>query len=347
VGERTDVPELVGEAVPDLTLLNDDDLTYAKIRLDDGSLATMVTRLKDLDDSLARTLCWTACWDMTRDAEMAARNYLRLVIGNIATETKVGVVQTLLAQASSAIAIYGDPANRDNGTRQLAEASLEGLQGAAPGSDHQLVWARSFISVARSPEHLDMVGGLLDGSVRFDGLVVDTDLRWHIVRSLAAAGDIGEDLIAAENERDPTDRGSRHAAAARASRRDPETKAEAWKVIVEDLKQPLALLEEMMAGFQHPGQEELLEPYGPRFFEVLQDVWERRDLSEALAFGRRMYPHLSISKETTERTDRYLARDSVPSPVRRLLLEGRDGVARALRARAADQSAAAPVPSSS
>ena len=35
----TDVPELVGPAAPDLVLLNDDDLAYAKIRLDDASLA--------------------------------------------------------------------------------------------------------------------------------------------------------------------------------------------------------------------------------------------------------------------------------------------------------------------
>jgi aminopeptidase N len=182
-----------------------------------------------------------------------------------------------------------------------------------------------------------MVGGLLDGSMAFDGLVVDTDLRWHIVRSLAAAGTVGEEEIAGENRRDPSDRGNRQAAAALAARPTAEAKAEAWRVIVEDLSQPLALLEDMMGGFQQFGQEALLEPYAQRFFDVLSDVWERRDLPEALAFGRRMYPHLIIKEETVERTDRYLARDSVPSPVRRLLLEGRDGVVRALRARQADR----------
>ena len=337
IGERTEVPELAGEVVPDLTLLNDDDLTYAKIRLDEDSLRTVVGNLAELNESLARTLCWTACWDMTRDAEMPARRYLRLVIANIGTEAKVSVVQTLLGQAASSANIYGDPANRDAATQTLAKATLDGLQQAEAGSDHQLVWARSFIATARSSEHLAMVRGLLDGLVTFDGLKVDTDLRWHLVRSLAAAGSVGEDVIDAESERDPSDRGSRHAAAARAARPDAQAKARVWRIIVEDLTQPLALLEEMMAGFQQPGQEELLEPYGQRFFDVLQDVWERRDLPESLAFGRRMYPHLAISNETIERTDRYLVRESVPSPLRRLLAEGRDGVARALRARAADR----------
>jgi aminopeptidase N len=339
MGERTEVPELAGERVPDLTLLNDDDLTYAKIRLDERSLGTVVQRLGELQDSLARTLCWTACWDMTRDAEMPARHYLELVIRNIGAETRVGVVQTLLGQSSFAINLYGDPGNRNRAGQALAETSLEGLRGAEPGSDYQLVWARSFISSARSSDHLAMVGGLLDGSVAFDGLVVDTDLRWHIVRSLAAVGTVGEEAIAAENRRDPSDRGNRHAAAARAARPTAEAKAEAWRVIVEDLSQPLALLEEMMGGFQQFGQEALLEPYAQRFFDVLPDVWERRDLPEALAFGRRMYPHLIVKDETVERTDRYLARDSVPSPVRRLLLEGCEGILRALRAREADRAA--------
>jgi aminopeptidase N len=339
VGERTEVPELVGERIPDLTLVNDDDLTFAKIRLDPRSLAMAVRRLGDVKDPLARTLCWTACWDMTRDGEMRSRDYLRLVIGNIGKEPKVGVVQSLLAQAASAVYLYGDPANRGTAGQTLADRSLDGLRNAEPGSDHQLAWARSFISSARSNEHLANVGGLLEGSFTFEGLVIDTELRWHIVRSLAAAGAAGEDVIAAEADRDPTDRGARHAASARAARPTSAAKDEAWKIIIEDTSLPLAMTDEIMAGFQQFGQEELLAPYAERFFEALPDVWERRDVPDALAFGRRMYPHLILTAETVEATDRYLAGESVPGPIRRLLLEGKDGVLRGMRARAVDAGA--------
>jgi aminopeptidase N len=340
VGAGTEVEALIGEQVPDLVLVNDHDLTYAKIRLDPRSLATVVGRLGDLDDSLARTLCWTACWDMTRDAEMPARDYLRLVIGNIGKETKVGVVQSLLAQAAAAINVYGDPANRSAAMHSLAEATLEGTRGAEPGSDHQLAWARAFISAAHSEEHLAIVRGLLEGENPFGGLVVDTELRWHIVRSLAAAGAADPALIDEEEKGDATDRGSRHAAAARAARATPEAKEEAWRIILEEVSQPLAMVDEMMAGFQQYGQERLLEPFSGRFFEALPSVWETKDLPDALAFARRMYPHMVNTRETVERTDRYLSRDSVPAPIRRLLLEGKDGVERALRARAADAGAA-------
>jgi aminopeptidase N len=339
IGARTEVPELIGERVPDLALVNDRDLTYAKIRLDDRSLATVVEHLGDLDDSLARTLCWTACWDMTRDAEMPARDYLRLVIGNIGKESKVGVVQSLLAQASAAINVYGDPAGREETMQRFAQATLNGAREARPGSDHQLAWARAFISAARSEDHLQLVRGLLDGDNPFEGLVVDTELRWHVVRSQAAAGAADAELIDAEGKRDATDRGFRHAAAARAARPAPKAKEEAWRIVVEDLSQPLAMVDEIMGGFQQYGQEGLLEPFSARFFEILPRIWDTKDLPDALAFARRMYPQLVNTQETVDRTDRYLSKDSVPAPIRRLLLEGRDGVLRALRARAADAAA--------
>ena len=340
VGAKSDVPELTGERVPDLVLVNDHDLTFAKIRLDKRSLATVVEHLGDLDDSLARTLCWTACWDMTRDAEMPAREYLRLVIGNIGKETKVGVVQSLLAQASAAINVYGDPRNRKKAMQTFAEATLEGTRGARPGSDHQLAWARALISAAQSEEHLALVRGLLEGNNPFQELIVDTELRWHIIRSLAAAGAVGADMIDAEEMRDATDRGSRHAAAARAARATPEAKEEAWRIVVEELSQPLAMVDEIMVGFQQYGQEQLLEPFSERFFDTLHKVWEAKDLPDALAFTRRMYPQMVNTRETVERTDRYLSRNSVPAPIRRLLLEGKDGVERALRARATDAASA-------
>ncbi|HEX8100945.1 MAG TPA: aminopeptidase N, partial [Actinomycetota bacterium] len=335
-GARTEVPDLVGERVADLVLPNDADLTFAKIRLDQRSLRTVIERLRDLDDSLARALCWTACWDMTRDAEIRARDYVELVVRNVGTESKVGVVQNLAAQAGSAIWLYGDPANRETANQAFAEAAHGYLREAAPGSDHQLAWARAFSSAARFPEHVDMVRRLLEGSLTFDGLTVDTELRWLFIRSLASEDAVDEAVIAAELDRDPSDKGNRHAAAARAARPTAEAKAEAWKLIVEDTGQPLALMDEVMAAFQQPSQEALLEPYADRFFETLAELWDSRDLSEAIAFGRRMYPHLIVDQRVVEQTDRYLDEKSVPAPVRRLLLEGKDGILRALKARAMD-----------
>ena len=99
VGELTEVPALVGRPQPDLVLVNDDDLTYAKVRLDERSRATVVAHIGEIEESLPRALCWSAAWDMTRDAEMPARDYVRLVHSGIARESDIGVVQSLLRQA--------------------------------------------------------------------------------------------------------------------------------------------------------------------------------------------------------------------------------------------------------
>ncbi|MGQ0668730.1 MAG: aminopeptidase N [Actinomycetota bacterium] len=338
-GSSTSVPELIGVRAADLVLVNDDDLAYARIRLDERSLATVVEHLGELADSLARTLCWGACWDMVREAEMAARDFLALVLANIAAEDDVGVVQRVLQQAAFSIDAYGDPDNREAARASLASASLQALERARPGSDHQLAWARVFIGAAGSAEHLGVAHGLLDGSDSFDGLAIDTELRWHIVESLASAG-ADDAVVDAELERDPTDAGNKHAAAARAARPTSEAKAEAWAVVTGDPDITTATAAAIMRGFARPGQEELLRPYAGRYFDALAPIWRDRNLELALAFARMMYPGLLVDEDVVEMTDRYLDAGTPSGPIGRLLVEGRDGVQRALRARARDRAAA-------
>jgi aminopeptidase N len=336
VGSVTEVPELVGRAQPDLVLVNDDDLSYCKIRLDERSLATVSERLGQLDSSLARALCWAAAWDMTRDGELAAREYVRLVLRNIGTETEIGVVQTLLAQSMGAIVNFGDPANRPVMYDLLAGAAYDHLRAAEPGSDHQLAWARAFAASARSTEHVDALLGLLNGTTDVPGLAVDVELRWHIVRNLAARGAIDDAVIQAEAERDPTAAGARHAVAARAARPTREAKAEAWASIVDDPKLPNAMLDATMAGFQQHDQAELLAPYAERYFASIERLWAERTNETAINIVTSMYPFVLIDQRTVDATDEYLRTGGAVPAIKRLLVEGRDGVARALRAQAVD-----------
>ncbi|HEV2890416.1 MAG TPA: aminopeptidase N [Frankiaceae bacterium] len=338
VGSVTEVPELVGRAQPDLVLVNDDDLSYCKIRLDARSLETLTSSLGTLSESLPRTLCWAAAWDMTRDAELPARDYLRLVLRNIGTETEVGVVQTLIAQSTGAIVNFGDPANREAGYDLLASAAWEHMHSAEAGSGHQLAWTRAFASSARG-EHVDKVLGLLNGTVEVPGLVVDTELRWHLVRNLAARGAIGEDVIAAEAERDPTAAGARHAVAARAARPTAEAKAEAWASIMDDPKLPNAMLSATMGGFQQADQAELLAPYAQRYFDAIERIWDERTNETAINIITSMFPSVLIDQRTVDATNEYLRTGKPVPAIRRLLVEGRDGLERALRAQAVDVAA--------
>jgi aminopeptidase N len=340
VGSETEVPELVGERQPDLVLVNDDDLTYTKIRLEPRSAETVTNRLGELPESLPRALCWTASWDMTRDAELPARQFIRLVLGNIASESEIGVVQALLNQCLGAIYNFSDPNNRKAALASLAAAAHDALYTSEPEGDHQLAWARSFIASARSPEHVEMIRGLLNGTVDVPGLKVDIDLRWSIVKALASLGVIGQPGIAAELERDATSAGQRHAATALAARPDPAAKAAAWTSIMDDPDLPNSILGATISGFQQPDQEQLLRPYVDRYFERVSGIWETRssEMAQDIVIG--MYPGNLIGQDVLDRTDEYLRTATPPAALRRLLVEGSDGVARAMRAREKDRAAA-------
>ncbi|WP_026416175.1 aminopeptidase N [Actinomadura oligospora] len=338
VGARTEVPELVGDKRPDLILVNDDDLTYTKVRLDDHSLQTLVDGIGDIRDSLPRALCWSAAWDMTRDAEMATRDYVRLVLSGIRGVTDIMVTQTLLRQARTAVQQYADPSWRPEGLRLMADALYDLAREAAPGSDFQLAYVQAFTAVASSAEHLAYVRGLLDGSQVLDGLTVDTELRWTLLRRLVVTGEAGQADLDAELKRDPTAAGERHAAAGAAAIPTAEAKAAAWDKIVSGTL-PNAVFRATIGGFVDPDQAELLLPYVDRYFAEVGRVWKEWSSDTSQTFAESGYPFLVVDQSIVDRTEAYIADENPPSALVRLLSEGRDGITRALKARAKDATA--------
>ncbi|MGW6454897.1 aminopeptidase N [Streptomyces sp. NPDC055078] len=338
-GELTDVPFPAGTRRPTVILLNDDDLSYAKVRLDDASLKAVKEHLGDFTESLPRALCWASAWDMTRDGELATRDYVELVLSGIGKESDIGVVQSLHRQVKLAIDLYAAPEWREAGLTRWTDATLAHLRAAGAGSDHQLAWARAFAATARTPQQLDLLQALLDGTESIEGLAVDTELRWTFVERLAATGVLDEDGIAAEAERDKTAAGQRHAATARAARPTAEAKAEAWASVVEDDSLPNSMQESIIAGFVQTDQRELLAPYTAKFFAAVKGVWESRshEMAQQIAVG--LYPSVQVSAATVDATDAWLASAEPNAALRRLISESRSGVERALRAQAADAAA--------
>jgi aminopeptidase N len=356
-GPRTDVPALIGHRRPDLVIVNDDDLDYAKIRLDEHSMRTVVSGIADVTPSLPAALCWAAAWDMCRDGEMPARDYLQLVLSGIESVTNIGVTQTLLRQAAQAIRTYADPAWRQDGLEILADRLYELTHRAPPGSDAQAAHIRELTGVATTAEHLEFLGGLLDGSARVEGLDVDTELRWALLRRLASRGVAGAAEIGAELERDPTAAGQRNAATCRAAIPDPAAKQATWdRLVTAGASRPgqtaggaghghsgagmtYAVFRATVAGFADPDQEALLAPFAQRYFDAVGDIWDGWAPVMARRFARGAYPATVISERTIAMTEDYIERRLPPTALRRLLTECRDDMARALRAQERDRSA--------
>ena len=343
-GERTAVPELIGVPRGKLVLVNDDDLTYCALRLDPDSLVTLIDRIGDIAEPLPRTLCWSAAWEMTREAELKARDFAALVAGGFGSETEIGVVQRLLLQAQTAVASYADEQwAAERGWPLLTDALRFRLDTAPPGSDAQLAVVNALAAGVLPPPVLQRMDGWLADPDNLQGdvpeqLAVDTDLRWRLLHALVAHGVAGPERIEQELAVDPTSTGRRQAERARSLVPTAEAKERAWQRAVHDDTLPNAVTESIIAGFAHPAQRALLAPYVERYFAEVADVWERRTSEHAQAVVIGLFPSWAVDKATVDAADAWLADPTHPPALRRLVTEGRAGIVRALGAREFDRS---------
>lgn len=325
---ETEVPELVGRRQPDLVLLNDDDLTYAKIRLDERSFSTLLEGIATFESSLPRALCWGSAWDMTRDAELSSSDFVSLVLAGVGSETDLTAVGSLLRQGQGAVNLYTPDAEHAGLSRQWEEGLRGLLEAAEPGSDHQLALVRAYTGAATSAEALE---GLLAGDL--PGLEVDTDLRWSLLTGLARLGAVDDERIAAELERDNTISGQEHAAGARAIRPDTQAKEDAWQAVVVDSSTPNETRRQTATSFQVSGQAEVLDPFVDRYLEMAETVIDDQGVwigQVALVY---LFPLANPSQQTLDKVDAWLGSTTAAAAARRYVGEGRDDLARSLRAR--------------
>jgi aminopeptidase N len=339
-GDSTDVPQLIGRPAPDLVLVNDDDLAYAKIRLDERSLATAIARPRGFQDSLPRALVLGAAWDMTRDAEMGARDFVKLVLASLPGETDSTLLRTLLGQLSTTLHLYVAPEHREQTAAEAVAALRELALAAAPGSDAQLQLVGAFAAQQRGGDDAAYVRALLDGTQVLDGLAVDTDMRWRLLTSLAACGAATTEDIDAEQQRDNTATGHERAEQARASFPTAVAKATAWRRGVEEDGLTNSVLEAVAAGFGTVHDTSLLEPYVEKYHTMLDTVETKTSHAIIEILVRGFYPTALADDRLHDSTQSWLtAHPEAHAALRRMVAENRDPIARALRAQRRDADA--------
>ena len=338
VGAKTIIKELEGIKRPDLLLVNDDDLTYAKIRLDSHSLNTATKEIASIESSLSRALIWGAVWDMVRDAEVGTGKYLDLVLAGIEKETDIGLVQQVLMQCRSAIDVFADRKNRKNYNIKLATGLEKLINLANPGSDRQLALVRTFSAVATTEEQVVKVSQILDGLLKIEGLVVDTDLRWALLRRLVVVGKRGEKDIEEELKKDDTVMGREHAAGAKAAMPSLEAKKKAWDQVINNVNLTNSELHSILAGISYMDHEEVLKNFVDKYFDSVSNLWNARthEIGQSLVTG--LFPSTNINQEVVKKCDEFLDNNKeLAVGARRIIVEQRDSLARALKAQNSDK----------
>jgi len=338
-GAETDIPELVGIKRPGLILVNDDDLAYAKIRLDSDSTTFSRKHLKNISSPLARALVWGAAWDQTRDAEMSATDFRRMVLDNIAWETESTTVRALLAQLHTATTLYSAPHTRAQVHEQVAGAVWELAQGASAGSDIQFQLVKAFAQLANTEAHAAVLSDLKSGKISLAGLAIDTDLGWELLAGLVLTGQAGEDAITDALTADNTSNGQQHAARLRAMIPTLEAKKAVVEQLLTNESLPNAIVRHMTMGYTHVNDPTLLAPNVERYFEALNQVWASRTYKMAEYIIDGLYPTPLVSDELVQASQQWLDANSDIPALRRLIEENQAGVVRALHAQENDTQA--------
>lgn len=325
IAERTAV-EL---ADADLVLINDDDLTYAKARLDERSTATIEQALWTLEP-LPRALVWSSLWNAVRDGELSAARYLRIVGAHAPSEENIGLLTGVLANSAYAVNHYIPDAARTAQRAAWLETTWAALRSADAGSDAQLSWARAFASAsAYDDAHAANVRAILDGDAP-EGLPIDPDLRWALLTALTTTGHASSAVVEAELERDDTASGRTAAVRALAARPVQEVRLVAWHRAWEDETLTNDHLSATVAGVRSGGRRDLIRGLDQGYFERIAGVW--RDRSIELA--RRLVLGLFPAADDLELVDAWLAANGdAPAALRRLVIEQRDHLARDIRVR--------------
>ena len=340
-GELTQVPELVGAKRADVLVLNDDDLTYAKVRLDEESLSHGLTHIETFAESLPRSIVLASAWDMVRDGELAASHFLKAALQALDVEEHSSVIQGLLGRITTCLSAFLPPAVRRDLAPGTADRLLELARAAQAGSDKQLQLVRAVAAHAVTGEQLDIVAGFLEGTSALEGLDVDQDLRWDLLTGLVAAGRFGEEWIHAEEDRDRTTTGRERAAEARASIPTPEAKEATWRALVDDASMPNETQVRVLRGLTSVERRpDLLVPFVSEYVEAIDSLWSSRTfhMAENLLTGLWSCATVGLDgADPAAALEVWLeSHAQAPAALRRIVRENLDDTRRVARAQAAE-----------
>lgn len=332
----------VGGPRPALLVLNDADLTYAKVRLDETSVETVLRGLAGIPEALTRAVVWNSLRDMVRDGDLHPQDYLTTAEAHLPEEGDLAIVQGVLDFARTQIAVrYLAPQERTAALATLTAIAHDLLRRTEDGSEPglRLTAVRTLIDSANRPDTI--ARWLADDTVP-GGPALDPELRWRILARLSVLGAVGEDDIDAALAEDPSATGQEGAARCRAALPTAEAKAAAWDRLFHDDSLSNYLFSATAQGFWQPEQAELLQEYVTRYYPEAVALATRRGPAIGEAAGRWAFPAHAVDETNLRAGQACLADPDILPLLRRKLVDQLDDLARALRVRTTSSSPAGP-----
>ena len=328
-GASTPVPEAIGLPQADLVLVNDDDLTYCLIELDDASQECALTHLDKIADPMARTLCWSSLWEATRAGKVRARDFISVVARAAISESEMAVLERLLGQANTALTQYADPAWAEaQGREILSKALMKGSE--SPDAGRALIFRQALTHTLLTDEAVEYLRGIFDE--------VDADLQWLILTGIISYGasEDPEAEIRALLEKDNTASGHYSALRATAAINTDAAKEQAWQKIMNEKLSNLQL-RHVLQGLTFTGADETLQQFNDTYFTSALQIWRDWSTEMALTTLVGIYPTWNVSSEAIAQAEAFLEREDLPTGLRRLTVEEVDRVKRILRNREIDR----------
>lgn len=335
-GETTIVEAAAGKQRPAFVLINDDDLTYTKIRFDAESQAFAEANLQRFDDALARAVTWLAFWDMTRDGEFPAERFVDMTLRLLATETESTTFRYALACMSTTAHHYVAPARREEVLRHVAAELWTLANAAEAGSDTQFQLATAYLGYGEEGDAAFAANarGLLDGTVTLDGLDIDNNFTWTIIQSLTSVNEMTNEDVDAQLAKKDTTENREFAYGARASMATVEAKEWAWDQALHNDELTNSQLEAVARGFSATPRADLVEPFAAKYFETVDWVWANKTYHMAEALLNGLYPGYADPATLTKLGDAWLEEHiAADNALKRLIVENVASSHRTLKVR--------------
>ncbi|MGH3498097.1 MAG: aminopeptidase N [Nocardioidaceae bacterium] len=316
-GDFTPVP---GVDTAALVLLNDNDLTYAAIRPDPSSLATLLGSAAQLPSAIARTVAVGTVWDLLITGSTPADGVVRCINSVLRHETTDSVIEPFVQLAVQAAQHWAPNDQREQLLSEVADTAI-----ALAGRDESLrvVGTRALARTAVTDDQLAVLDKLAAD---------DVDLGWRALTRLSALGRLDGARIERLRKADPDPDVWTRVLAVEAAQPSSEAKGTAWATIMDERKVPIGSLFDVAEAFWQPSQAPLLTPYSDRYLQVLPKLGSSGMLA-AMGVAVGMFPLVGTGRDFVDRVRSAVDDPSVSPLVGRRVLERADSLSRILDAR--------------